>query len=272
MSALTLKLMDKSSSLDLSVLTPAALHGLTPSALRRLRIPTGGRQRALGELFESSGDDASHLRLVNLHAGCHRVGSGMREGLIEVRGRVGDELGREMRGGELRVSGHAGDGAGIGMAGGHVHIGGSAGRAVGGLAPGATRGMNGGVLVVNGDVGTSCGERMRRGLLVVGGNAGEYLGDRMLAGTIVVFGHTAAHAGMGMRRGTLLLTETPSSVGGNFRECGEFELGVMTLLRQYLAGFHPAFARRLAAFASARRLCGDMAYGGKGEILVAGQA
>jgi len=270
MSALTLTLADASAgALDLSVLTPAALLGLKTTALRRLRIPAGNRQIALGDLFEVSGDDASCLRLVGLHAACHRVGRGMREGRMEVTGRVGDELGREMRGGEIRISGHAGAGAGMGMLGGYIQINGSAGDALGGLTPGATRGMNGGVLVVAGNAGARCGERMRRGFVVVGGDAGEYLGDRMLAGTIAVFGRTAAHAGFGMRRGTLLLGHAPQFADAGFSDCGEFELGIMTLMRHYLAGFHPGFAKRLARFSRARRWSGDLGYGGKGEILVA---
>ena len=270
MSALTLTLADNSAgALDLSVLTPAALHGLTPTALRRLRLPAGKRQVALGDLFEISGDDPHILRLVGLHAGCHRVGRGMRAGRIEVKGQVGDELGREMRGGELRVSRHAGAGAGMGMLGGYIQIDGSAGEAVAGLTPGATRGMNGGVLVVAGNVGARCGERMRRGFVVVGGDAGEYLGDRMLAGTIAVLGHCGAHAGFGMRRGSLLLAHAPAVADAGFSACGEFELGIMTLMRQYLAGFHPALAKRLAGFTHAQRWSGDAAYGGTGEILVA---
>ena len=269
MSALTLTLADNSAgALDLSALTPAALLGLTPTALRRLRLPAGNRQLALGDLFEISGDDPHSLRLVGLHAGCHRVGRGMREGRIEVKGHVGDELGREMRGGELRVSGHAGAGAGMGMLGGYIQINGSAGDAVAGLTPGATRGMNGGVLVVAGNVGARCGERMRRGLVVVGGDAGEYLGDRMLAGTIAVLGHCGAHAGFGMRRGTLLLVDQTGVAAAAFNDCGKFELGVITLTRQYLAAFHPAMAKRLAVFNRVHRWAGDTAYGGTGEILI----
>lgn len=270
MSALTLTLKDKSvGALDLSVLTPAALSGMKPTAMRRLRLPVGTRTMAVGDLFEISGDDAGTLRLAGLHGACHRIGRGMREGRIEVKGQVGDELGREMRGGEIRVSGHAGSGAGMGMLGGYLQIDGSAGDALGGMTPGATRGMNGGVLVVGGNVGARCGERMRRGLVVVGGDAGEYLGDRMLAGTIAVFGRSAAHAGFGMRRGTLLLAHAPSHSDPAYRDCGEFELGILTIMREYLAGFHPAHAKRLAMFSRARRLSGDMAYGGKGEILIA---
>jgi formylmethanofuran dehydrogenase subunit C len=270
MSALTLTLADTSAgALDLGGLTPAALRGLKPTAMRRLRVPAGNRQVPLADLFEISGDDPSTLRLHGLTVACHRIGRGLREGRIEVKGRVGDELGREMRGGEIRVNGHAGSGAGMGMMGGYLYIDGSVGDALGGITPGATRGMNGGVLVVAGNAGARCGERMRRGLMVVGGDVGDYLGDRMLAGSIVVFGRTGAHAGFGMRRGTLLLAHAPQVADAGYSDCGEFELGIVTLMRQYLASFHPTYAKRLGAFNRARRWSGDMAYGGKGEILVA---
>ena len=45
---------------------------------------------------------------------------------------------------------------------------------------------------------------------------------------------------------------------------------VITLMRHYLAAYHPALARRLAVFTRVRRWAGDTAYGSKGEILIAG--
>ena len=270
MSTLTLTLMSAPRiALDLSALQPAKLLALKPTALRRLRLPAGKRQVALADLFEIAGDDARSLRLVGLNAACHRVGMGMTAGKIEIKGAVGDELGREMRGGEIRVSGNAGIGVGQGMRGGFVQIGGAAGDSLGGVTPGATHGMNGGVIVVVGNVGTRCGERMRRGLIAVGGNAGEYLGDRMLAGTIAVLGQVESHAGFALRRGTLLLAHAPVMPAAGYQDCGQFELGIVRLMRHYLADFHPAMARRLKIFETARRWCGDMTYGGKGEILIA---
>ena len=270
MSRLTLTLIDAPRiALDLSALQPATLLALKPAALRRLRLPAGRRQVALADLFEIAGDDARSLRLIGLNPACHRIGMGMREGKIEIKGAVGDELGREMRGGEIRVSGNAGIGVGQGLRGGFVQIGGSAGASLGGVTPGATVGMNGGVIVVAGNVGAHCGERMRRGLVAVGGNAGEYLGDRMLAGTIVVLGQVESHVGFALRRGSLLLAHAPALPATVYRDCGVFELGIIRLLRHYLADFHPAMARRLKIFETSRRWCGDMTYGGKGEILIA---
>jgi formylmethanofuran dehydrogenase subunit C len=125
------------------------------------------------------------------------------------------------------------------------------------------------VLVVAGNAGARCGERMRRGFMVVGGDVGDYLGDRMLAGSIVVVWRSGAHPRLGMRPRPQLLAHAPQVADAGYSDCGEFELGIVTLMRQYLASFHPTFARRLGAFNRARRWSGDMAYGGKGEILVA---
>lgn len=271
MSALTLTLKKSAPriALDLGGLLPASLKLLKPAALRRLRVPAGGSDLALGELFDIEGEPGDTLRLLGLHGACHRVGAGLREGVLEVRGDVGDELGREMRGGELRVRGDAGMGVGQGMRGGFLSLSGSAGDATGGAPAGATRGMNGGLIVVGGNVGARCGERMRRGFIVVLGDAGDYLGDRMLAGSIAVFGQAGAHAGLGLRRGSLFLAHAPRSESEAFRDCGPCEYGMVPLIRDYLVDFHPTAARRFGMFAQARRWCGDRNHGGKGEILVA---
>ena len=112
---------------------------------------------------------------------------------------------------------------------------------------------------------------MRRGLILIAGNAGRHLGDRMTAGTIAVLGQAASGAGAGLRRGTLLLAHPPADLSPNFNDCGEFELAVMPIIKGHVAEIDRAFARRLSAFQQVRRWCGDMAFGGKGEILIARQ-
>lgn len=256
-------------SLDLGALSPQALAGRSNDAIARLRVPWGKGRAALGDLFEIGGEDGDTLRLVGLDARCHRVGRALERGTIEVSGSVGDELGREMRGGCVRVRGDAGDGAGAGMRGGLLTVTGNAGARAGGLVPGATKGMGGGLLTIGKSAGERAGERMRRGCLLIGGEAGALAGDRMIAGTIAVFGACGAHPGLGMRRGTLLLAHAPVSMTATFNDCGEFDFAFVPLLRDYVAASHKGFARRLAVFSRARRWCGDAAYGGLGEILVA---
>lgn len=271
MSPLTLTLRDHTAGgLDLGSLTPETLASVPAKSRARLRVPCGRRQVALGDLFELSGDDPTSLRLFGLHDGCHRVGRGMSSGAIEVRGSVGMECGREMRGGTLEVSGNAGPGAALGMRGGLLRIRGNAGDSVGGPLAGATAGMNGGTVIIGGNVGARAGERMRRGLLVIAGDSGPSVGDRMIAGTIVVFGHCGPQPGLGMRRGTLMLAAPPDAgLDGAFNDCGTFELGMVALLARDVRAVFPQVGRRLGSFASCRRWCGDIAFGGKGEILVA---
>ena len=270
MSALTFKLLDRTAhELDLSGLHPSALIGTALRALPTLRLALGREQVALADLFDISGDDYSTVRLVGLHQGCHRVGCGMTAGTLEIKGDVGNELGRELRGGSIQVSGNAGAGVGLGMRGGQIVIGGNAGSAVGGMIPGATAGMNGGIVIIGGAAGERAGERMRRGLIVIAGATGAHTGERMIAGTIAVLGQCGAHAGLGMRRGTLLLAQAPAAMAPTFNDCGEFELGIVTLLQRHLAVAHPALARKFGQFSHVRRWCGDISYGGIGEILIA---
>lgn len=256
-------------SLDLGALNPAALAGKSADAIARMRLPWGSRQVALGDLFDVGGEDGETLRFVGLDERCHRVARGLTGGHIEVGGSVGDELGRELRGGTVHVRGDAGDGVGAGMRGGTITVTGNAGARIGGLVPGATKGMNGGLVAIGKSAGERAGERMRRGCILIGANAGPLAGDRMIAGTLAVFGACGPQAGLGMRRGTLLLAHAPETMTATFNDCGEFELAFIPVLRDYLAAQHRGFARRIATFRRARRWCGDAAYGGLGEILVA---
>ncbi len=270
MSALTLVMRERPGEIiDLGGITPQRLAGKSVAAIARMRLGSGRRPPALGDVFTLSGDDPTMLIFRGLTAACRRLGANLESGTIEANGTVGDELGRGMRGGTLRLHGNAGDAVGCGMRGGCIVVRGHVGRRLGGTVPGATRGMNGGVILVTKNAGDDAGERMRRGLILVAGDAGSHLGDRMSAGTIAVLGQTGANAGVGMRRGTLLLAQTPAQMSANFSDCGVFEPGMMPLIERYVAEYHRPLARRLAVFRHTQRWAGDMAYGGVGEILIA---
>lgn len=269
MSALTLQLLAPAHyTLDLSTLHPTALQGMPLRGLARLRLSVGRKPMALGDLFQISGNDYSSVRLLGLHRSCHRVGAGMRDGTLEIEGDVGDELGRELRGGTICAQGNAGAAVGSGMRGGQIIVRGNAGVGAGGVVPGATTGMNGGLIIIGRNAGDRAGERMRRGLLVIGRNAGSHVGSRMLAGTVAVLGSSGSNAGLGLRRGSVLLAQPPVTLAPTFNDCGEFELGMLTVLQRYLAIEHANLARKFARFARVRRWCGDMSYGGKGELLI----
>lgn len=270
MSALIFELLDPPGrSLDLADLNPASLAGKSLDAIRRLRLLYGRRRKALGDLFKVSGDASSELAILGVNRHCHQIGQGMADGILVVHGHAGDGLGREMSGGQIRVKGDAGDGVGAGMTGGCITLTGSIGDRAGGFVPGATRGMNEGLIRVGKSAGARTGERMRRGFIVIAEDAGAHTGERMIGGTIVVLGQCGVHPGFGMRRGTLLLAKAPTSMTPTFNDCGEFELAIIAILKNYIASHDRRLKRRLERFTRAHRWCGDMSYGGKGEILIA---
>jgi len=269
---LQLTLCDKPvRSFDLTPLTPTALAGKSVDELKRLRLRYGRQRVALGDFFSVTENKSSGLHLKGINEHCHRIGQGLKAGTIRVTGTVGDELGREMRGGIVAVKGNAGDGVGAGMIGGHIAVSGVAGDCVGGLVPGATRGMNDGLIQIGKSTGARTGERMRRGLIIVAEDTGVQTGARMIAGTVIVLGTCGPQVGISMRRGSILLAEAPLTMTPTFNDCGEFELSIIPIIRHYVGGFSKKLARNLSIFRYTRRWCGDIAYGGKGELLIAAQ-
>ncbi|MCB1747158.1 MAG: formylmethanofuran dehydrogenase subunit C [Gammaproteobacteria bacterium] len=255
-------------ALDLSPLQPAALAALSLERIRRLKLHHGTRTASVGDLFAVNGEPGGAIALRGITPACFGIGRGMAGGRIEVSGHGGQELGREMSAGEIHLRGSAGDGLALGLRGGLVRVKGNAGARVGGAVPGAVHGMKGGTVIVDGDIGERGGERLRRGLIIVGGDCGPYLADRMVAGTIAVFGAAGNNVGLGMRRGTLLLAHPPEVLPTTFNPCGNFELMFVPVFARHVGEFDRNYARKLAAFATAQRWCGDMAHGGKGEILL----
>src|SRR5262249_43363238 len=153
---------------------------------------------------------------------------------------------------------------GWGGRGGVVEIAGNAGDRVGGPLAGETVGMRGGVVIVRRDAGERAGDRMRRGTILVEGAAGRWAGSRMIAGTLVVRRKVGALPGYLMRRGTLILGDGAEELSPTFVDCGAHELLALRLLAEFISryskGLTPILRRPL------RRLAGDMAATGKGEI------
>ena len=126
--------------------------------------------------------------------------------------------------------------------------------------------MRGGTIVVAGRAGQRAGDRMRRGLIAIGGDAGDFAASRMIAGTVAVLGNCGKLPGYMMRRGTLLLAGKTALLGPTFAESGLSELAVLRLFIRELKTRLPAV--RLTVFEGpVRRLAGDMAALGKGEII-----
>jgi formylmethanofuran dehydrogenase subunit C len=89
-----------------------------------------------------------------------------------------------------------------------------------------------------------------------------------LAGTIVLGGHAAAGAGAAMRRGSVIALGGFARIAPTFADCGVHDLLIMRLLAAALAGLGlAALAARLGPL---RRLVGDLAVDGKGELMMPG--
>jgi len=247
MTALTLTLRTPPArSIDVSALTPERLAGLSAARIGALELRNGLH---VEDLFEVGDGDSQHLIFRNSSERLTHIGAGMRSGMITVEGDCGSHAGLGMKEGHLLINGNAGDFAG-------------------GALPGDRQGMRGGILAILGSAGDRTGERMRRGLLLVGGNAGAYCGANMLAGTIFVAGKVGSMPGFALKRGTLLLKDTPDDLPATFQDSGEHALLFLTLLEKQLRQGGDAFVRFLPFAKKVRRYCGDLAWGGTGEILV----
>lgn len=270
MSALTFRLKaPPRQRVDLSPLTPERLRNLGVAEIARVELASGNRRVAVGDLFDVSSGAPGEIMISGATAKLDFIGRDMAEGSILVDGDAGAYLGQNMRGGRLRVTGGVGPWAAAEMQGGSIVIGGDAGDFLGAALPGAMRGMSGGIVTVRGRAGERAADRMRRGIIVVHGAAGAFAGARMIAGTLAVLGSGGgAYPGLGMKRGTLLFRELPQAVLPTFADCGTHELGFIALLARTIRELESEAALDAALGTRVRRYIGDVATGGKGEILV----
>jgi formylmethanofuran dehydrogenase subunit C len=268
MSALTLRLRAPPPlAVDMSEVLPERLAGLTRAQIEAIELEVGNRTVALAELFAVFGDDRHIIVVGDAHARLTHLGAGMRGGTLSIEGDAGDYIGLRMSAGRIVVSGSAGSFAGCEMSGGAIEIRGSAGDFLGGALAGDKQGMRGGLIHVRGRAGDRVADHMRRGLILLEQGAGAYLGSRMLAGTVLARDTVGAQPGYGLKRGTLLLFEALQELPATFNDCGAHDLLFLSLLERELAK-----QGELAAFVPlpgrVRRYCGDLATGGKGEILL----
>jgi formylmethanofuran dehydrogenase subunit C len=252
-------------SVDLSALTPERLAGLATGQIGAVELHGGLR---VADLFDVEAGGPQQLLIRTSCDRLPRIGAAMRSGRLTAEGDCGAYAGLGLNGGSLDISGSAGDFAGSGMRAGTIRIGGNAGDHAGGALAGDRQGMRGGIMAIQGNAGDRAGERMRRGLLLVGGNAGAYCAANLLAGTIYVMGKVGTMPGFSLKRGTLLLVRMPEHVPVTFQNSGEHSLLFLTLLEKQLQRDRETFSRFLPLGAKVRRYCGDLAWGGTGEILV----
>jgi formylmethanofuran dehydrogenase subunit C len=251
---------------DLSPLTPDRLARHT-GPIEAIEIQTTKERLRVGDIFSVTPGDVSDIRIEGGSERFDQLGEGMSAGSISVTGDVGQQAGRSMRGGSIAVSGSAGRLAGSGMSGGRLEISDDAGDLIGGPLAGETSGMRGGIVRVRGSCGARAGDRMRRGLIVVEGEAGEAVASRMIGGTVVCFGHAGPRPGYMMERGTVILGSGAGDIPPTFVDTGVHELVAMRLIARWLIE-EGIEGGSLLAFRM-RRLAGDTAVLGKGELLMA---
>lgn len=256
-------------------ITPDAVSGKSLKNIMGLTVYVGNTERSLGDFFKVSGKAAEEAsdQLIIVDGEVPRVkyiGSGMTAGQILVEGCVGMHAGAQMSGGELIVTGDAGDWAGAEMRGGFIRVHGDAGNLLGAAYRGSPEGMTGGCIVVGGNVGVEAGAFMRRGMIVILGDVASFLGAHMNGGEIFVFGKTSKRLG------------AEAKGNGGFIVCfGDVDAILPTYVHDttYRPDFMKLYLRQLKdqlgvgeagkyVDASFRRYRGDLAVGGKGEILV----
>ena len=266
MSGLTLRLRAPlGERINLTGLAPLAAAAQDADAVRRMIVVAGARTATIGDIYFVSGTPGE-LMEIESSARVDGVGAGMNGGTMRIEGDVGADAARGMRNGRLDIRGCAGTHLASGMTGGLVVVTGDAGAHVGAARPGERFGMAGGMVVVGGDTGERSGDRMRRGTIVIRGMAGPAAGSRMMGGTI--WTERGFHAGPGplLRRGTLI-GPSIDHVLPTFADCGWHDMVVLRLLNRHIADTLGSLAPTPLP-AKVRRLAGDLATIGKGEILL----
>jgi formylmethanofuran dehydrogenase subunit C len=259
---------------DGTPLKPETFRERTSADAARMPLRAGNGTAEVGDLFGVEGD-ASDGALVVEGDLTHIDGLGRRmtAGSLTVRGDVGTRLGAEMAGGRLELDGSCADWAGAEMAGGVLRIRGDAGDALGAAYPGSRRGMREGLILVEGSAGADAGLMMRRGLIAVKGPVGPGLGRNMIAGTIYAGGAVGPVPGAGMKRGTLVLPglgdDPEQYLSPTFPFAVRMPVRVLSIYASLLSERYGFEVPPAISTAEVDRYNGDLAVGGRGEILVA---
>jgi formylmethanofuran dehydrogenase subunit C len=251
---------------DLSALLPSKLAGLSSSDIERIELGSGHTAVRVGDLFTVAGSPGDTITISGTSPELDKIGSGLDGGTIVVEGNIGNYAGTDMKGGRLDIRGNAGGYLASCMTGGLITVSGSVGDYVGGTRPGDRFGMLGGTVVIEGSTGTRAGERMRRGVIIVRGKFGSAAGSRMVGGTLWTETGFGIDPGPLLRRGTLI-APTVERLLPTFSDCGYNDLNILRIMSRYMTEtLGPLAPKPLPA--KVRRLAGDLATIGKGEILL----
>ena len=254
--------------LDVSALIPDNLSSLSISQIKSVPITHRKEKIPASELFKITGNDTGNICIHSNNDNLYNVGQGMSFGTIEVKGNVGDFLGREMQGGHIKINGNARSWTGCSMTGGRIDITGNTGDNTGAGIPGDAHGMSNGMIYISGNAGDRVGDRMRRGIIIIGGDTGNYCGSRMYAGTIIVLNKAGKYSGVAMKRGTIIFAKKPAHIYATFESCGIQEMGFLRLLFTQLSAMGKEFSVFSKFRPEAHRYSGDHSRNGKGEILI----
>ncbi|MCS7124455.1 MAG: formylmethanofuran dehydrogenase subunit C [Candidatus Bathyarchaeota archaeon] len=203
-------------------INPEVFKGKSIEEIGRLEVWEGNKQRRLNELFKLEAEEAEsspEAPVITIHGDVSRVrriGAGMKNGEIVVKGDAGMHLGEEMRDGKITVYGNVLGWAGSMMRGGTIEVHGNAGDYLGAPYRGSTEGMKGGKIIVHGNVGREAGAHMKKGIIKIYGCAGQFVGFRMKGGTIYVQKDCEARVGACMVDGTIIVGGCVESVLPSF--------------------------------------------------------
>jgi formylmethanofuran dehydrogenase subunit C len=205
------------------------------------------RRVAAGDLFDIQGEPDGRIEFTGKLELADRLGAGLQEGEVVVKGDIGSEAGLAMSGGTIDISGDAGARAGA--------------------APlGHKRGMSGGELIVRGSAGPEAGAAMRRGLLVVGRSAGPLTGRGMIAGTVIILGAAGLDTGLWSKRGSIVALGTITPPATYSYACSYQPVHLRLIFARLRSRYGLAIQRKHIT-GLYRRYSGDLAELGKGEIL-----
>jgi formylmethanofuran dehydrogenase subunit C len=196
--------------LEVQTVTPDAFAGKTVDEIKALEIWHGNGTVPLSDFFEVEGEAGATAAETKILidgdvSQTKRIGQGMTDGEITVKGNVNMYVGVEMKGGKLTVEGNAKAWAGQDMSGGELTIMGNAGDYVGSAYRGDWRGMSGGLITVHGNAGNEAAEYMNGGKIVIKGNVSIMPGIHMNNGVLIIEGNVIARAGGEMGGGTIVV-------------------------------------------------------------------
>lgn len=269
MSALTFSLKQTPlCRVDLAALTPDKLSDLSIDQIRKIKLQYGRQQLDVADLFDINGSATEQLVFSGDLSKCDFIGRAMSQGEIRVEGNVGAYFGMQMKAGTLFVEGNTDLMTACEMKGGILEINGNAGDLLGSAQAGSRTGMAGGTVLVRGNSGNRTGDLMRRGTILVEGNTGDYCASRMIAGTIGVLGSVGSYLGYSMNRGTILLWQQPD-LAPTFADSGVQNFNFLPMLFGSYKDLGSKFTATDVPFRRARRMMGDTAAMGLGEVLIA---